>query len=103
MLTNHRIAGTLLTNTTTKTRAQIAELLSDSGMEVAADEVITAAVLTANYVRDRYPGAKCFLVNSGQIAEDMHGVDAVYPHEVTGCQPDTRNIVWRRIGTTTSR
>ncbi len=76
VLADHQIARTYLTNTTTKTRAQIATLLSDAGMEVSADEVITAAVLTANYVRDRYPGgARCFLVNSGQIAEDMHGVD----------------------------
>jgi len=89
VLADHQIARTYLTNTTTKTRAQIAELLSDAGMEVAADEVITAAVLTANYVRDRYPGAKCFLVNSGQIAEDMHGVDVVYP----GANPDTPDVV----------
>lgn len=93
VLADHQIARTYLTNTTTKTRAQIAELLTEAGMEVAADEVITAAVLTANYVRDRYPGAKCFLVNSGQIAEDMHGVDVVYPHQVTGANPDTPDVV----------
>ena len=40
-------------------------------MNVRADEVITAAVLTADYVRGRYPDARCFLVNSGQIAEAM--------------------------------
>ena len=81
VLADHQIARAYLTNTTTKTRAQIAQLLSDAGMEVSADEVITAAVLTANYVRDRYPEARCFLVNSGRIAEDMHGIDAVsYTH-----------------------
>ena len=93
VLADHQIARTYLTNTTTKTRAQIAELLTDAGMEVAADEVITAAVLTADYVRDRYPGAKCFLVNSGQIAEDMRGVDVVYPNEVTGANSDTPDVV----------
>ena len=40
--------------------------------------MITAAVLTAEYVRSRYPDARCFLVNSGQIAEDMPGIDIVY-------------------------
>ena len=35
-------------------------------------------MLTADYVRDRYPGARCFLVNSGEIAEDMPGIDIVY-------------------------
>ena len=42
-----------------------------------ADEVITSAVLTADFVRSRYPGARCFLVNSGQITEDMAGIDLV--------------------------
>ena len=65
-LEERQIARSFLTNTTTKTRQQIAELLCAAGIEVAADEVVTAAVLTADYVRDRYPGARCFLVNSGQ-------------------------------------
>ena len=40
--------------------------------------MITAAALTAEYVRSQYPDARCFLVNSGQIAEDMPGIDIVY-------------------------
>ena len=44
--------------------------------------MITAAVLTADYVRSRYPDARCFLVNSGQIAEDMPGIDIVYSSDV---------------------
>ena len=46
--------------------------------------MITAAVLTAEYVRSQYPDARCFLVNSGQIAEDMPGIDIVYSSEFTG-------------------
>src|SRR5690349_24137945 len=61
---DHQIACSYLTNTTTKTRIQNAELLNDAGMAVRADEVITAAVLTADDVRSNYPDAKCFLVNS---------------------------------------
>jgi len=93
VLADHQIARAYLTNTTTKTRAQIAQLLSDAGMEVSADEVITAAVLTANYVRDRYPEARCFLVNSGRIAEDMHGIDVVYPQDASGSDADTPDVV----------
>src|SRR5690349_21992922 len=78
VLADHQIACSYLTNTTTRTRVQIAELLTAAGMPVRGDEVITAAVLTAEYVRGRYPGARCFLVNSGEIAEDMTGVDIVY-------------------------
>ena len=85
-LNEHQVACAYLTNTTTRTRAQIAELLTDAGMAVRSDEVITAAVLTADYVRSRYPDARCFLVNSGQIAEDMPGIDLVYSTDFTGPQ-----------------
>lgn len=92
VLADHQIARSYLTNTTTRTRVQIAELLTGAGMAVAADEVITAAVLTAEYVRDRYPGARCFLVNSGQIGEDMAGVDVVYSNEV-GDSHETPDVI----------
>jgi HAD superfamily hydrolase (TIGR01450 family) len=77
VLAEHRVACSYLTNTTTRTRAQIAEALAETGIDVRPDEVITAAVLTADYVRTHYPNARCLLVNSGQIAEDMPGLDLV--------------------------
>jgi HAD superfamily hydrolase (TIGR01450 family) len=77
LLDDQRIACSYLTNTTTLTRLQIASALSEAGMNVRPDEVITAAVLTADYVRAHYPGARCFLVNCGDIAVDMPGVDIV--------------------------
>ena len=93
VLADNQIARTYLTNTTTRTRCQIAGLLTDAGMDVTADEVITAAVLTAEYVRDRYPGARCFLVNNGQIGEDMPGVDVVYSSEVRDTVPETPDVI----------
>jgi HAD superfamily hydrolase (TIGR01450 family) len=93
-LADHQIARSYLTNTTTRTRVQIAKLLTDAGMDVTGDEVITAAVLTAEYVRDRYPGAHCFLVNSGQIGEDMPGIDLAYSSDFTGPHaPETPDVV----------
>jgi HAD superfamily hydrolase (TIGR01450 family) len=94
-LANKQIPCAYLTNTTTRTRAQIAELLTEAGMTVSADEVITAAALTAEYVRNRYPGARCFLVNSGRIAdEDMPGVDIVYSSDFSGpAAPETPDVV----------
>jgi HAD superfamily hydrolase (TIGR01450 family) len=93
-LNEHQIACSYLTNTTTKTRVQIAELLTNAGMAVRSDEVITAAVLTADYVRSRYPDARCFLVNSGQIAEDMPGIDIVYSTEFSGPEaPEAPDVV----------
>jgi HAD superfamily hydrolase (TIGR01450 family) len=77
VLNRNQIACSYLTNTTTRTRSQIADALGRAGMEVRPDEVITAAVLTAEYVRQQYPDARCFLVNSGDITEDMPGIDLV--------------------------
>ena len=78
-LTAHRVACSYLTNTTTRTRRQIAEALSAAGMPVRPEEVMTAAALTADYVRAHHPGARCLLVNDGDIAEDMAGLELVYP------------------------
>ncbi|MEZ0051006.1 HAD superfamily hydrolase (TIGR01450 family) [Mycobacterium sp. MAA66] len=94
VLNDHQIARSFLTNTTTRTRAQIAELLCAAGMDVAADEVVTAGLLTADYVRDRYPGAQCFLVNNGDIGADMPGLDLVYAADFAGpAQPETPDVV----------
>ncbi|MFN8227439.1 MAG: HAD-IIA family hydrolase [Mycobacterium sp.] len=93
-LAEHQIARSYLTNTTTRTRGQIAQLLTDAGMAVAPDEVITAAVLTADFVRDRYPDARCFLVNSGDIAADMPGLDIVSSVDTHGGPtPDVPDVV----------
>ena len=81
VLADHQIACSFLTNTTTRTRSEIAAALGSAGMAVRPDEVITAAVLTADYVRDHHPGARCFLVNDGDITEDMPGVDIVGPSD----------------------
>lgn len=93
VLGDNQIARTYLTNTTTKTRGQIAGLLSEAGMDVTSEEVVTAAVLTADYVRDRYSDARCFLVNSGEIGEDMPGIDVVYAHDVIGTDPETPDVI----------
>src|SRR6201995_3109336 len=92
VLAENQIARSYLTNTTTRTRVQIAALLTEAGMDVTADEVITAAMLTADYVRDNYPDARCFLVNSGHIEEDMPGIDLVGPRDV-GEPPATPDVI----------
>ncbi|MGB3483229.1 MAG: HAD-IIA family hydrolase [Mycobacterium sp.] len=93
-LAEHQIARSYLTNTTTRTRVQIADLLCAAGMDVSPDQVVTAAVLTADFVRDRYPDARCFLVNSGAIADDMPGIDLVASVDTRGGpMPDTPDVV----------
>jgi HAD superfamily hydrolase (TIGR01458 family) len=70
----------LLTNTTSRTRAWIAATLADAGFPVGAGDVLTAPALAAGYLAERYPGARCLLLNSGDISADLAGVTLVEDH-----------------------
>jgi HAD superfamily hydrolase (TIGR01458 family) len=61
----------LVTNTTSRTRASIARTLTESGFTIEPEEIITAPVATAEHLAQHYPGARCLLLNSGDIAEDL--------------------------------
>ncbi|MEV7689662.1 TIGR01458 family HAD-type hydrolase [Streptomyces bungoensis] len=67
----------LVTNTTSRTRASVAAALAEAGFEVGVDDVLTAPAVTAAYLAERFPGARCALLNSGDIAEDLAGVTLV--------------------------
>jgi hypothetical protein len=64
----------LVTNTTSRTRASIASVLAGAGFPVTAGDVLTAPVIAAAYLHDRYPGARYLLLSSGDIAEDLAGL-----------------------------
>jgi HAD superfamily hydrolase (TIGR01458 family) len=64
----------LVTNTTSRTRASIASVLAEAGFPVAASDILTVPVIAAAYLRDRYPVARCVLLNSGDIGEDLAGL-----------------------------
>jgi HAD superfamily hydrolase (TIGR01458 family) len=64
----------LVTNTTSRTRESIAAVLAAEGFPVTAGDILTAPVIAAAYLNDRYPGARCLLLNSGDIGEDLTGV-----------------------------
>ncbi|MBV7694435.1 HAD-IIA family hydrolase [Streptomyces sp. TRM70350] len=67
----------LVTNTTSRTRASIAGTLADVGFPVAAEDILTAPAVTAAHLAERFPGARCALLNSGDIREDLEGVSLV--------------------------
>ncbi|MFF7790433.1 HAD-IIA family hydrolase [Streptomyces sp. NPDC007991] len=71
------LAVLLVTNTTSRTRASIAGTLADAGFWVSAEDILTAPAATAAYLAEHCPGARCALLNSGDIAEDLDGVDVV--------------------------
>jgi HAD superfamily hydrolase (TIGR01458 family) len=64
----------LVTNTTSRSRASIAEALAGAGFAVTPADILTAPVIAAAYLTEHYPGARCLLLNSGDIGEDLAGV-----------------------------
>ncbi|MFT4044280.1 MAG: HAD-IIA family hydrolase [Gordonia sp. (in: high G+C Gram-positive bacteria)] len=60
-----------LTNTTSRSRAEIADALNERGFGVEPGEILTAAKLTAEFLSRNYPGTRAWVLNEGPIAEDM--------------------------------
>jgi HAD superfamily hydrolase (TIGR01458 family) len=67
----------LITNTTTKTRADLAGTLSEAGFEVTGEDIVTAVVATAAHLESAHPGAKVFVLSDGDASEDLAGVELV--------------------------
>lgn len=67
----------LVTNTTSRTRSWMATRLSAQGFPVHPDDILTAPSLTAQYLTEHYPGARCLVLNSGDLSNDLPGVQLV--------------------------
>ncbi|MGW1543292.1 HAD-IIA family hydrolase [Streptomyces sp. NPDC002309] len=67
----------LVTNTTSRTRASLAGTLARAGFPVTAEDILTAPSATAAHLAEHFPGARCLLLNSGDIGEDLEGVRLV--------------------------
>src|SRR5207247_11473347 len=67
----------LATNATSVSRSALVEKLRQAGIEIGADQVVTAPVLTASYLHARHPGARCFLMGESDIRDELAGVDLV--------------------------
>lgn len=67
----------LVTNTTSRSSRWIADTLAGAGFDVGIDDVITASLATAAYVAEHFPGARCMVLNSGDISEDLAGIEIV--------------------------
>jgi HAD superfamily hydrolase (TIGR01458 family) len=74
-LRSHGVPFRLITNTTTKTRADLATTLRDAGFDVRDDELITAVAATARYLRANHPNARCFLLSDGDAGADLEGIE----------------------------
>ena len=79
-----RAAGYCLrfvTNTTSRTRQVLSETLAEAGFDIEPGEILTAAAATAAYLRHAHPGARCFLLTSGEIGPDFQGIALAEPVE----------------------
>ncbi len=63
-----------ITNTTSRTRPVLSETLLRAGFDIAPEEILTAAAATAAYLRRAHPGARCFLLTSGEVGTDFDGI-----------------------------
>jgi HAD superfamily hydrolase (TIGR01458 family) len=67
----------LITNTTTHTRRELARTLASAGFDVTPEEIVTAVVATASYLRTAHDGARVFVLTDGDPGEDLAGIDRV--------------------------
>lgn len=67
----------LVTNTTSRTRASIAATLAAEGFPVGVDDILTAPAATAAHLREHHPGARCLLINTGDVRDDLVGLTLV--------------------------
>jgi HAD superfamily hydrolase (TIGR01458 family) len=68
------LAVRLVTNTSSRTRAQIAATLRAAGMPVDPSHISTAVSSAARFLAERYPGEACLVVNEGSLEADLVGV-----------------------------
>jgi HAD superfamily hydrolase (TIGR01458 family) len=78
-LRDQEIDFRLVTNTSSRSRHQIAQLLADAGMEVDWSRILTAVSSAARYLAERHPGAGCLVVNEGPLEEDLKGIEMAGP------------------------
>lgn len=60
-----------VTNTTSRSRRSITEALRTAGITVEEDEVLTATMATVSYLARHHAGARCLVINSGDVGEDL--------------------------------
>jgi HAD superfamily hydrolase (TIGR01458 family) len=72
-----RIPFRLLTNTTTHSTKAMADMLSDTGFDVSAEEIVSASLATAEYLRTHHPSARCFLLGQPDLGDDVRGIEFV--------------------------
>jgi HAD superfamily hydrolase (TIGR01458 family) len=74
-LRDREIPFRLVTNTTSQSRKHIAASLVAVGIQVKPEDIITAVVATASYLRIHHTGAKVFLLSDEGSIADLGGAE----------------------------
>lgn len=69
----------LLTNTTSRARAEVVASLRDAGIDLDDGDVLTAAVATGRHLAAEHPGARCMVLNVGGGTGDLGALELVAP------------------------
>ena len=105
-LREDRIPFRLITNTTTKTRADLAGTLRDAGFDFGEEEIVTAVVATTANLRAAHPGSKVFVLSDGDATDDLTGIELVEVEDADviviggACEDftyETMNQIFRRL------
>ncbi len=73
-----------LTNTTSKTAGDIATALRACGLDVDGAEIVTAARLTGEHLRNHYPGQRVHVLTDGPLDDLGGGFDLVEADDPAG-------------------
>ena len=68
LLRQQSVPVRVMTNTTSHSRAALSDQLHGAGFDVAPEEILTAPVATASYLRAHHPGARVYLLGETGVA-----------------------------------
>jgi len=60
-------------------RATLAQRLQQIGLPIMEERLLTAPVATANYIRQHFPGTRCWILTKGDTAADFTDIELVEP------------------------
>src|SRR5947207_13823958 len=69
-----------VTNTTTSSRATLVKKLTEIGLSLDEEHVVTAPIATASFIRQPYPGKRCWLLAKGDTARGLSDIHPVESH-----------------------
>lgn len=70
-LNKHQIPHLFVTNNSTKEPTEVAEKLKAMGVDATADEVVTSALATAEYIADEQPGASIYMLGGSGLEKAL--------------------------------